>query len=154
MAIALALQEYLDDRRISYDVTSHEKTVSSAATAQAVQVPADKIAKGVILKSDDLYVLAVLPASRRLDLRKARKAIGESVVLATEDEASMLFPDCDKGAVPAVGAAYNVASIVDERLDHRDEVYFEGGDHRSLVHVGGEQFDQLMYGIPHARLSA
>jgi Ala-tRNA(Pro) deacylase len=108
----------------------------------------------VILKSDDLYVLAVLPASRRLDLRKARKAIGESVVLATEEEASMLFPDCDKGAVPAIGAAYNVASIVDKRLDHRDEVYFEGGDHRSLVHVEGEQFDQLMYGIPHARLSA
>ena len=110
MSIALALQEYLDDRRISYDVTSHEKTGSSAATAQAVQVSADKIAKGVIVKSDGVYVLAVLPASSRLDLDQVHKVLGKDAELASEEEVGMLFPDCATGVVPIVGAAYNCPS--------------------------------------------
>lgn len=153
MGIALSLQEYLADRHISYDVTSHERTGSSEETAEASRISADKIAKGVIVKSDGVYVLAVLPASSRLDLDQVHKVLGKDAALATEEEVGMLFPDCETGAVPIVGAAYNIASIVDQRLNEHDEIYFEGGDHRSLVHVEGEQFEQLMYGIPHAELS-
>lgn len=154
MGIALTLQEYLDDSHIAYQVTSHKKTDCSAQTAEVSHVPADQLAKGVIVKSDGFYVLAVLPASRRLDMKRLGKVIGEPVTLATEKEASMLFPDCQTGAVPVIGSAYKIASIVDRRLDEQDEVYFEGGDHRCLVHVNGNQFGHLMYGIPHARLSA
>ena len=154
MGIALTLQEYLDDSHIAYEVTSHKKTDCSAETAEVSQVPADQLAKGVIVKSDDVYVLAVLPASRRLDMNRLQKVMGEPVSLASEQEVSMLFPDCKTGAVPVIGSPYKIASIVDRRLDDQDDVYFEGGDHRCLVHVNGDQFGQLMYGIPHARLSA
>ncbi|NNJ75788.1 MAG: YbaK/EbsC family protein [Anderseniella sp.] len=154
MGIALTLQEYLDDSHIAYEVTSHKKTDCSAQTAEVSHVPADQLAKGVIVKWDDFFVLAVLPASRRLDMNRLKKVIGEPVTLASEQEVSMLFPDCKTGAVPVIGPAYKIASVVDWQLDDQDEVYFEGGDHRCLVHVNGVQFDHLMYGIPHARLSA
>lgn len=154
MGIALTLQEYLDDSHIAYEVTSHKKTACSAQTAEVTHVPADQLAKGVIVKWDDFFVLAVLPASRRLDMDRLQKVIGEPVTLASEQEVGMLFPDCKTGAVPVIGPAYKIASIVDWRLEDQDEVYFEGGDHRCLVHVNGVQFDHLMYGIPHARLSS
>ena len=54
-----------------------------------------------------------------------------------------LFPDCENGAVPAVGAAYGLSSIIDDSLDDVDDIYFEGGDHKTLVHISGSQFCEL-----------
>ena len=153
MGIALTMQEYLEDNHVPYDVARHEKTGSSAMTAHAGHVPGGSLAKGVVLKWDGSYLLAVLPASRHVDLDKIGSLIGEPVELATEDEASALFPDCDTGAVPIFGAPYRVACVVDEQLEKRDDVYFEGGDHRTLVHVSGDGFGRLMYGMPHGRIS-
>ena len=153
MGIALTMQEYLEDNHVPYDVARHDKTGSSAMTAHAGHVPGSSLAKGVVLKWDGSYLLAVLPASRHVDLDKVGSLIGEPVELATEDEASALFPDCDTGAVPIFGAPYRVACVVDERLEKRDDVYFEGGDHRTLVHVSGDGFGRLMYGMPHGRIS-
>ena len=153
MGIALTMQEYLEDNHVPYDVARHDKTGSSAMTAHASHVPGSSLAKGVVLKWDGSYLLAVLPASRQVDLDRIGSLVGEPVQLATEDEASALFPDCDTGAVPIFGAPYRVACVVDERLETRDDVYFEGGDHRTLVHVSGDGFGRLMYGMPHGRIS-
>ncbi len=153
MGIALTMQEYLEDNHVPYDVARHGKTGSSAMTAEASHVPGGGLAKGVVLRWDGSYLLAVVPASRHVDLEKVGALVGERVELASEDEASALFPDCDTGAVPVLGAPYRIACVVDDRLERREEVWFEGGDHRTLVHVSGDGFGRLMYGIPHGRIS-
>jgi Ala-tRNA(Pro) deacylase len=153
MSIAPRLQEYLEDNHIAYDVSMHNKTANSTMTALAGHVPGGSLAKGVVLKADGDYVLAVVPASRHVDLDSIERIMGEPVKLATEDEASTLFPDCDIGAVPVLGEPYRIACVVDEQLDASDDIWFEGGDHRTLVHVGGDQFGRLMYGMPHGRIS-
>lgn len=153
MAIALTIQEYLDDQHIPYDVVKHEKTENSSMTARESHVPGDSLAKGVVLKWDGSYVLAVLPASRHVDLGQVRKLLGEKVELATEQETSSLFPDCDTGAVPIVAEPYRVACVIDDGLDMRSDIYFEGGDHQTLIHVRHEEFSRLMYGMPHGNIS-
>jgi len=153
MGIALTMQEYLEDNHVPYDVARHGKTSSSAMTAMAGHVPGNELAKGVVLRWDSSYLLAVVPASNRVDLDSVRRLVGEPVELATEDEASTLFPDCDTGAVPIFGAPYRVACVVDERLGNHSDIYFEGGDHRTLVHVSRDGFERLMYGIPQGRIS-
>lgn len=154
MGIAMTMQEYLEDNHVHYDVARHSKTGSSAMTAEASHVPGAALAKGVVLKWEDGYLLAVVPASRHVDLDKVSALLGERVQLATEDEASALFPDCDTGAVPIFGAPYRIACVIDDRLEGGSDIYFEGGDHRSLVHVSGEGFGRLMYGMPHGHISA
>jgi Ala-tRNA(Pro) deacylase len=153
MGIAMTMQEYLEDNHVPYDVARHSKTGSSAMTAEASHVPGNALAKGVVLKWDGSYLLAVVPASRQVDLARVGEIVGERVELATEDEASALFPDCDTGAVPIFGAPYRIASVVDDGLERNGDIYFEGGDHRTLVHVSGNGFERLMYGMPHGRIS-
>lgn len=153
MGIALTLQEYLEDNRIRYDIAKHAKTSTSAMTAEVSHVPGGSMAKGVVLKWDGSYVLAVVPASRHVDLDKVGEILGEAVQLASEDEASALFPDCDEGAVPIFGEPYRLACVIDERLNAPDHIYFEGGDHKTLVHVDGKTFSRLMYGMPQGRIS-
>ena len=153
MAMAMTMQEYLEDNHIPYDVARHSKTGSSAMTAAAGHVAGNALAKGVVLKWDGSYLLAVLPASRHVDLEKIREIVGEPVQLASEDEASALFPDCDTGAVPICGEAYRVACVVDQQLESSGDIYFEGGDHRTLVHISRDGFGRLMYGMPRGRFS-
>ncbi|MGO4712201.1 YbaK/EbsC family protein [Bradyrhizobium sp. 2TAF24] len=55
--------------------------------------------------------------------------------------------------MPALGAAYGLKVIVDDSLANEPEIYFEGGDHASLVHVAGSTFQELLADARHARFT-
>ncbi|MCG8652482.1 MAG: YbaK/EbsC family protein [Pirellulales bacterium] len=154
MGIALTLQQYLDDQGIEYDTITHKQTGCSADTADASQVSCDCLAKGVVVKRNKGYLLAIVPASRQVELDELGRWLKQPVDLASEQELGDLFHDCDVGAVPPVGAAYGLRAVVDERLDQQQDVYFEAGDHRTLVHLSGAEFHRLMEKVPHERFSA
>ena len=101
-----------------------------------------------------LAALAVLPASRRIQLSELRTLIGDDVDLAEEQEVASLFEDCALGAVPPVGKCYGLDVIVDESIEAQPEVYLEGGDHETLVHMNQAQFARLMADARHASFSA
>jgi Ala-tRNA(Pro) deacylase len=153
MSIAPTLQRYLD-QTITYEVIQHEPTMSSSRTAEICHVSGDRVAKGIVLRRDGGYLLAVLPASRRLHLQDLRTHIGDSVKLATEDEIAQLFRDCERGAIPAVGECYGLDVIVDDSIDAQPDVYMEGGDHATLIHMDHGEFARINAEAQHGRFSA
>jgi Ala-tRNA(Pro) deacylase len=153
MAIALTLQEYLDDNHVPYDVMRHKRTYCSVDTLRATHVPADRLAKAVVLTREGGFVVAIVPATARVRLDVIQRMLRCHVDLATEDEICELFPDCDLGAIPAVVDAYAVDAFIDESFDKQPEIYLEGGDHRSLVHMTGESFRSLMQDARRARIA-
>lgn len=84
---------------------------------------------------------------------KVGGCLNEPVRLATEEEIAPLFHDCAPGAIPPISAPYGLRSVVDEALDAQGDIYFEGGDHRTVVHLTGEQFQRLMANVSHGRIS-
>jgi Ala-tRNA(Pro) deacylase len=153
MGIAITLQQFLDARNVLYEVLEHKRTGCSARTADVSHVPSECVAKGVVLKHSEGYILAIVPASRQVQLQEVGRRLDRPVALASEEEASALFPDCEHGAVPPVAAAYQLAAVVDADLERQADIYFEGGDHRALVHMTGEQFRHLMEKVPHGQFS-
>jgi Ala-tRNA(Pro) deacylase len=153
MAIAARLKWYLDANGVEYDVIPHPHTASSHETATAAHVPEDQLAKSVVLEDDQGYLLAVLPASRRVSIGELQEQLNRTVELASEGELNELFEDCETGAIPPVGAAYGIPSVVDDALLEASEIYFEAGDHEDLVHMRGEEFLGLLSGAPHGRFS-
>ena len=154
MGLALTLQQYLDDKHIDYDVLKHKTTHSSEGTARASHVPGERLAKAVVLTREGGFVVAVVPACAKVRLDSIERMLHCPVSIASEDEIAELFPDCDTGAVPPIPEAYAVEAFIDESLDAQPDVYLEGGDHRSLVHISGEQFRALMKDVRHARIAA
>ena len=154
MAIAITLEQYLSSHGVAFDCVAHERTGSSSQSAEASHVPGDRLAKTVVLKRREGYILAVLPASQHVRLDEVGSWLRQPVGLATEQEIATLFPDCEPGAVTPIAAAYGLKSVVDESLDAQPEVYFEAGDHCTLVHVSGTEFHKLMQKVPHGRFSA
>ena len=153
MAMAETLTNYLHTQDISYDLLHHPHTATSMEAAQAAHVPGDWVAKTVLLEDDDGYVMAVLPASHRIDLGELHRHLNRRLGLAAESELSGLFKDCELGAVPPIGRAYGIETIVDDSLAEQAEVYFDAGDHEQLVHVSGEVFGSLLGDVEYARFS-
>jgi Ala-tRNA(Pro) deacylase len=153
MALSPTLQKFLADNGIDYDVIQHERTMTAARAAQTSHVSGDCVAKGVVLQDGAGYLMAVLPSSHHLELDELSGQLERPLGLAGERDVEALFPDCDRGAVPPVGRAYGVDVIVDDSLAAQRDLYFEGGDHASLVHVDRTAFDRLMGGARHGRFS-
>lgn len=153
MTIAKRLKHYLDDSGVAYDTVDHPRTATSSQSAEAAHVPGDNIAKSVVIHHDDGYVVAVVPASHRVDLAALQESLDSRIGLASEREICFLFDDCDVGAAPPIGEAYGVTTLLDKSLAGKSEIWFEGGDHRTLVHLAGSEFDRLMKGARRETIS-
>lgn len=146
MSVSPTIQTYLEKKGVAFDLMLHDRAVTAQRIARVAHIPGAELAKGVLLKSDHGYLVAVVPASHQIDLAELSHRLDERLGLASEDEASRMFPDCDPGAVPALGTAYDMRTIVDKRLDGIEDIYFEAGDHTTLVHVKRDAFARLMDG--------
>ena len=153
MALSKRVQWYLDHHEVEYEVIPHPHTASSRETARAAHVDPDQLAKSVLLEDERGYVLAVLPTSCQVVVEELREHIGRDLELATEAELAEIFDDCEPGAVPPIGPAYGIPVLVDERLLHVSDLYFEAGQHRDLVHLTGAEFARLLATAPHTRFS-
>ncbi|MBI5041705.1 MAG: YbaK/EbsC family protein [Gammaproteobacteria bacterium] len=153
MSMAETLTKYLHTQDVPYDLLHHPHTATSMQAAQAAHVPGDWVAKTVLLEDDDGYVMAVLPATHRIDLGELHRQMHRRLGLATEAELTSLFMDCEVGAVPPIGRVYGIDTIVDDSLAEQAEVYFDAGDHEQLVHVSGEVFGTLLGDVEYAHFS-
>jgi len=153
MAIAETLKDYLNEKAVDYTLPFHSHSGSSHETAEASHVREDHIAKGVIVKDDSGYAMVVIPAINYVEMKNVRKELNRKLELVEEDEFSKLFPDCEPGAVPPVGQAYQIETFLDEALTSLANIYFEAGDHEHLVHINGNDFKTLFSGVRHGRYS-
>jgi Ala-tRNA(Pro) deacylase len=154
MAIAMTLKQYLDDHHAKYDVMPHNPTTTMSRTAEACHVPGDRMAKAVILRDEDGYLMAVVPATHHLRLGAVKALLGRAIGLAGEDDAMTRFADCENGAFPPLGAAYGMEAVFDDSLLDGPEVYLEAGDHNHVVHMDGREFGRLTVSCRHGRISA
>lgn len=153
MTISKNLKSYLDDAGVRYDTVVHPRTATTAAAAEVAHIPGDNVAKSVVIHHEEGYVLAVVPASHRVDLSTLQFHLDRRLGLASEEEIDTLFADCDRGAAPPIGEAYGVKTMLDPSLTGRNDIWFEGGDHKTLVHVSGADFDRMMEGARKERIS-
>jgi Ala-tRNA(Pro) deacylase len=153
MSIAVSVQQYLFRERIPYDVIVHAPTWDSAHSAEFAHISGHRLAKSVVLQDENGYVMAVIPASHKLDLQAVRAELHRELSLSTEHTLAKLFEDCAPGAVPPVPRVYGIYSVVDQTLTDVPEVYLEGGDHRSLIHLSVQEFRKVIAGSPQRHIS-
>lgn len=153
MSIARSVEQYLKEHAVDYELVHHPRSVTSMSKARLAHVPGEQLAKSVLLEDEAGYLMAVIPSTHRIDLGKLHHQHNRRIGLAVEREVTELFPDCDPGAIPAIGAAYSLDTIIDDTLLAQPDVYFEAGDHEELVHLSGAEFGALMAGVPHGQFT-
>lgn len=146
MTISTAVRDYLDKQGIEYQIHVHPHTETSMRTAEAAHVSGERLAKAVLLKDAQGYVLAVVPSTHNVQISELQQELGRPLEAAPEIDLGVVFPDCELGAVPAIGAAYELDTVISEALRDEPELYFEAGDHEQLVRLSGADFRRLFEG--------
>jgi Ala-tRNA(Pro) deacylase len=139
------LEEFLDGKGINYVRITHSTAYTAQQTAAAAHIPGKTLAKTVILKVDGKMMMAILPASRKLDLGLLKEAIGvDKVEMANETEFKGIFPECDIGAIPPFGNLYGMGVISEEILAENEDIVFNAGTHTELVKLSYKDFLELV----------
>lgn len=148
MAIPRTLKTHLDHEHVHYDVLPHSQTSCAAAVARTLHLSENEMVKVVVVKVKEHFVTTVLPASAKVDCQRLRKIFGtHRVRLATEEEITRLFPDCELGAVPPLGTLYGLPVYVDQSLTGGEEIVFEGGTHSEAIRMRYWDFAALVFPI-------
>jgi Ala-tRNA(Pro) deacylase len=128
--------EHLAERGVAFQVIPHRRAFTSLQQARELGVAAEAVLKTVALCSGGKYVLAVVPASRRLALRRVREALGDpGVRLASEAELQADFPGYALGALPPLGSLLGVPVMVDPEVLGHERVLFAAGTETESVQV-------------------
>ena len=103
---AETVREYLLTHGIEYEIHDHPLAYTTSRVAEAEHTSGKAVAKPVILLADGRFVMAVVPGHKRVDLDKARQVLERSEVrMATEDEFSLAFGDCEPGRRAPAGSS-------------------------------------------------
>ena len=133
---AQKLKQMLDQRSIKYISINHSPTYTARETAASTFVPRREFAKTIIVDLDDEKVMAVVSASRHVDLTALRSLAGaKEARLVNEDEFKVSFPDCEPGAMPPVGSLYDMRVFVDEMITEIDDLCFNAGSHEQILRM-------------------
>ena len=150
-----ALLEWLASHDIEYEVHAHSPTYTARATAKAEGVDPRTFAKVVAVATrDGRHYLIVLDATDHLDLPKARRVIGaDDVRLLTEAEMGALAPDCQAGAIPAVGSLFGLMTYADYAVRDDPDISFNAGSHCYSVRVERASWERAC-GVVYGDLAA
>ena len=149
------LLDWLASQDVEYEIHEHDPAFTARATATAEGVDPRTFAKVVgVATHDGPHILVVLDATDRLDLQKARRALGASDVrLLTEAELTGLAPGCAVGAIPAVGSLFGLATYADYAVREDPEISFNAGSHRFSARVERAAWERAC-GVTYADFAA
>ena len=138
------LKTFLDENNIQYEVITHPKAYTAQRIASTAHISGKMMIKSVVIKMDDQYALAVLPANDRVSFQLFSNALDSKIRLASEDEFRELFPDCETGAMPPFGNLYGLPTYVSTDLDNEDEIIFNACNHVELIRMNYKDYIQLV----------
>ncbi|WP_263078860.1 YbaK/EbsC family protein [Endozoicomonas sp. Mp262] len=145
MSISPRVNQFLNDQCIPFDTLQHSTSHSSVQSAIAAQIPLHSVAKAVILKDSlENYLMAVIPASSRVQVKQVSAVTATPLKMASEKEVRHRFSDCESGAIPPFGQVYNMEMIWDNRLSETTDLFMEAGDHQTLIHLTQQAFQQVV----------
>jgi Ala-tRNA(Pro) deacylase len=136
--------EYLKKSGIKYELKEHKPAFSAQQMAAAEHEPGKFVAKPVIVKVDGKFMMCVLAACYKVDLRALKSQLGvKSVELAEEEEVGRIFGDCELGAEPPFGNLYDIPTIMDKALEADDHIMFQAGSHDKAVRIKMADYRKL-----------
>jgi len=143
MLMPRRLESHLDTKHIPYSMIFHAPADSAQMVASAMHLPGNAVAKAVALQAGARGILAVLPASCRINFKRLSAIAGAEVRLMDEETFSELFPDCERGVISPFGELYGVPVYLDEALAEDPELVLSAGTHCDCVRIGSVDFVHL-----------
>jgi Ala-tRNA(Pro) deacylase len=137
------LESWLRQQGVVFTVLRHEPVFTSEQAAAVRGTSLASGAKALVLKAGDGFFLAVLPADRKLDSKKAREALGvKGLRFATKEEVEKLT-ELQPGSIPPFGSLFGLKTHCDPALGDNASINFNAGDHAISVQMTYADFVRI-----------
>jgi len=139
------IRRYLLENNVPFKLEEHYTAYTAQEVAEAEHVPGQRVAKVVMVKAESQVLMLVVPAVRRVDLDMLGDFLGKrSLRLATEEEFTSLFPDCEVGAMPPFGNLFGLPVYVDVSLTEDPTIVFQAGSHEETMEIAYSDYARLV----------
>jgi Ala-tRNA(Pro) deacylase len=139
----MRVAEFLTEQRVPYETLLHPPAFTAQKRAKYLHLPGRQVAKSVLLRGPDGYLLAVLSATHHVDTQRVAEALGGPVRLATDQEIAKVFSDCEWGVVPPFGALYGLPVLLDVGIASDTLMVFETNTQAHAVRMHCGDFERL-----------
>lgn len=157
MGIPKSVENYLNKNKYKYQVVEHKTVYTAFDKAQTEHIKPKEIAKTLVIKADSKYVLAVVPADKKLDFVKLKKTVNDHYKRAAgkvkvksikkvelAKEVWMKKNILGKiGATPPFGKLLNLDLFVDRAILGGKKIQIGSGDYENSIVLNVGQFKKI-----------
>ncbi len=127
-----------------YGETNHQPVYTSQQAAKVIGVLENQIAKSLLLKCGNDFILAVLPGDRKLDNEKLKKLLKiRKFRFATPEEVKNKM-GCEIGACFPFGNLIGLSTVVDKSLSKNKVIFFNPGLHNVTIEIEWRGFYSIV----------
>jgi len=139
----MRVADFLAEQHVPFETLLHPPAFSAQKRAKYLHLPGRQVAKSVLLRGPEGFLLAVLPATHHIDAEALAESLAGPVRLANDDEIANAFRDCEWGVVPPFGALYGLPVVLDEMLSRDSWIVFEGNSQVEALRMHCRDFEEL-----------
>lgn len=121
------IKELLDENHAPYQIKEHAPTRTSEESALHRGEPLKIGAKAMVLKTDKGFMMAVLPADKKIDSSAVKGLFTTKNLRFASKEELVELTGLVPGAIPPFGMLFNIPMIVDEALLEEEWMAFNAG---------------------------
>jgi len=135
--------DLLDNSGAEYRTFEHEPVRTSEQAAQVRGTSLAQGAKALVLECGDGLVMAVISASKRVDFKRIKAALGEKRVQMASADRVLEATGAEPGGVPPFGNLFNLRVILDPALLEHEWIDFNAGERTRSIEMRAEDYLRL-----------
>lgn len=142
MAIPKKLLNALAKHKVRYRVLPHKTVYTAYDLATTLGEDLKKVAKTLLVRADRRYVLVVLPASARLDLKALAKLLKAKAVSISPEAAIKRFKVMP-GTTPPFGSLLGVTVALENTLAKVGDIIVRAGSLTESLNMKAKDFVKM-----------
>lgn len=143
MSIPKKIKSYLDKQGVDYEEIAHKTVYTAYDAAQTLKKELKEIAKNLLVKADNTYALVIVPADKKLDLNKIKKALGAKSISLPQEKVMLRVLKIKPGAISSFGKLHKLETLVDKAMLGTKKAIFSTGSLTDSVFLKVKDFIQL-----------
>lgn len=152
MAIPRKIIEFLEKRKIKYEILKHRTVYTAFDKAQTLKVSEKIVGKTLVLKINGKLALFLIGANKNLDFNKLKK-FAKKIKLASEKLIKNKLKGVKVGAIPPFGNLWQILTFIDKSLLKEKEIILNGGDYNFSIKIKTKDLLKLMSGATFGNFS-
>jgi len=133
----------LDKHGAEYEEIMHKTVYTAYDAAQTLKKNLSEVAKNLLVQADKTFALVIVPADKRLDLAKLKKALQAKNVSIPKEQVVIKLLKIKPGALSSFGKLHKLETWVDKAMVGTKKMVFSTGNVTTSVLMKVKDYVQL-----------